>query len=85
MTTPMQELIDKLTDFSTELKEKYDGDPVVVRGVYIAINEAKQMLEKEKQAIIDAYIHPYDIGGNSFELGEVLDSAEQYYNKTYKQ
>lgn len=72
----MMELIDKLESFVKELDEKYDGDPLVKRGVLISISEAKTLLELEKKQIVDA-----------FNEGEVslIEDGETYYQETYKQ
>ena len=49
--TALQELIQKLESFKKELKEKYDGDPLVTLGFSVSINEAKELLEKETKTI----------------------------------
>lgn len=69
--TAMMELIEVLEDFVKELDQKYDGDPWVKRGVFIAINEAKYRLKKEKEQIELAYCSDY--------VGSGID----YYNQTY--
>ena len=75
--TVLQELIQKLESFKKELKEKYDGDPLVTRGINIAINEANDLLIKESYQIINAWDSAY--------FGDNNHSGEQYYNETYKQ
>ena len=81
--TALQELINKLESFKKELTEKYDGDPLVTRGIYISVNEAKELLEKEKQQIKNSYL---DGDGNGCGCYDFLtnEDAEQYYNETYK-
>jgi len=37
MKTAMQELIELLEDFKGELKDKYNGNPWITRGVLISI------------------------------------------------
>lgn len=82
--TALQELISKLESFKKELTEKYDGDPLVTRGIYISVNEAKELLEKEKQQIINAHLsgqRNYDIYCNEYNE----NVAKEYYDDTYKQ
>ena len=82
--TALQELINKLESFKKELTEKYDGDPLVTRGIDMSVNEAKELLEKEKQQIKNSYL---DGDGNGCGCYDFLtnEDAEQYYNETYKQ
>ena len=82
--TVLQELISKLESFKKELTEKYDGDPLVTRGIDMSVNEAKELLEKEKQQIKNSYL---DGDGNGCGCYDFLtnEDAEQYYNETYKQ
>ena len=81
--TALQELINKLESFKKELTEKYDGDPLVTRGIDMSVNEAKELLEKEKQQIKNSYL---DGDGNGCGCYDFLtnEDAEQYYNETYK-
>jgi len=83
--TPIQELIKKLSDFKVELDIKYDGDPLVKRGIVIAISEANQLLEKEKQSILDAWNDGYTTYDTQerFELNQNLESAENYFESKY--
>lgn len=46
--TPLETLIAKLEAFLVELDEKYDGDPLVKRGVRISISEARALLPMEQ-------------------------------------
>ena len=78
--TALQELINKLESFKKELTEKYDGDPLVTRGIDMSVNEAKELLEKEEEQIIDAYNH-----GCIDTLNDEMKQGKQYYNETYKQ
>lgn len=72
----MQELIESLQAVKKELNTKWDGDPLARRGIVIAINEATNLLDKEKEQIIDAYINGY-ISWDS-EM-----SGFEYYTKTH--
>ena len=76
--TALQELIQKLESFKKELKEKYDGDPLVTLGFSVSINEAKELLEKEKSQIIEAFYQ-----GRNF-YNDFDDDPELYYDETYK-
>ena len=78
--TALQELINKLESFKKELTEKYDGDPLVTRGINMSVNEAKELLEKEEEQIIDAYNH-----GCIDTLNDEMKQGKQYYSETYKQ
>ena len=82
--TALQELIQKLESFKTELKEKYDGDPLVTRGISIAIKEANKLLEKEKEQIKKSYLEGDGNGCGCYDF-LTNEDAEQYYNETYKQ
>ena len=81
--TSLQELIQNLESIKTELKEKYNGDPLVTIGINIAIKEANKLLEKEKEQIKNSYL---DGDGNGCGCYDFLtnEDAEQYYNETYK-
>jgi hypothetical protein len=70
MKTPLQELIDRL-DYLIELS----NDMLYEFGLRAAKNEAKSMLEKEKEVIIMAY-----------ETGDKYKTetpGECYYNKIF--
>ena len=49
----------------------------------MSVNEAKELLEKEKQQIKNSYL---DGDGNGCGCYDFLtnEDAEQYYNETYK-
>jgi len=63
----MQELIDEL-----KLIEAYPMSPLVLR-------MATELLEKEKEQIMDSYLQ------GSFDDGPNITNSEQYYNQTYNQ
>ena len=67
MKTAMQELIDEL-----KLIESYPMSPLVLR-------MATDLLEKEKEQIIDAYY------GKINGVFGYREEGEQYYNQTYNQ
>ena len=73
--TALQQLIYKLECFSDELDEKYDGDPLVKRGITISISEAKKLLPAERDAIVEAHK-----AGDPFNN---IHDAEQYYETRY--
>jgi len=65
MKTAIQELIEYI-------EKRYAGQ--VSQGIVV---KARELLEKEKQQIIDACKY-----GNNFEQGDLI--CEVYYNQTYK-
>tara|TARA_B110000503_G_scaffold47129_1_gene76792 strand:+ start:278 stop:487 length:210 start_codon:yes stop_codon:yes gene_type:complete len=67
MKTAMQELI----EWGDKMLLKH---PQKILGFGEVIDKAEELLEKEKEQIIEAYCE----GNNDI-------SAEQYYNQTYKQ
>lgn len=68
--TAMQELLDWLQDPTiTSNQDKYN-----------CIEKVKELLQKEKQQIIDAYDEGYSDGMYENEY----DKGEQYYEETYK-
>ena len=76
----MHELIELLEDFKSELKDKYDGDPWVTRGLLISIAEAKKLLPKEREQIEVAWINGRETEGFG---NTIWEDAEDYYTKTY--
>jgi len=66
MKTPMQELIEQLNN----VKPQDFCSIETIKGW------AKELLEKEKEVIMDAY--------NSGQQIPPFEYAEQYYNKTFK-
>ena len=72
MKTPMQELIDTFEEMRSPIDSKVDVD--------FAISLVKSMLEKEKEAIVNAWMddrYPLD-------KDWVKQCAETYYNETFK-
>ena len=81
MKTVMQELVDKLTDYRNSEIEKHIGPS----GLNFAINIATELLEKEKQTIIDArlsFVGLNHITAKDFNE-QLLKNAEEYYNQKY--
>lgn len=79
MKTALEQFIEKLTNFKEDLKEKYDGDPLVTRGISIAIHEAKLLLKAEKEQIWMAF--------NDGKVSSIVRNQrtpEQYFNLTFK-
>ena len=71
MKTPMQELIDTFEEMRSPIDSKVDVD--------FAISLVKSMLEKEKEAIVNAWMddrYPLD-------KDWVKQCAEQYYEETF--
>jgi len=80
MKTAIQELI-----LTAKIMSKLSGDSGFVGRSMLAIIENENLLEKEKQQIIEAHFNGYE-NGNDYArtgIGEFKD-AEQYYNKTFK-
>ena len=74
MKTPIQELIRKI-----ELMQYAD---CVINPLGIINGMAEQLIEKEKQMIIDAY----NAGiAEAFNANYIETNSEQYYNETFKQ
>jgi len=74
MKTAMQELIDEI-----KLIETYPMSPLVLR-------MATDLLEKEKEQIIEAYDKGYkacDLD-EALEINKTMFSGERYYEQTYK-
>jgi len=81
MKTPMQELIDKLEYLQRTNPNKLFIEQGIHHGLEAAIKEAKSMLEKEKEQIIDA-----NIAGMEFipvDPNRYQEDAEEYYNITF--
>ena len=86
MKTPMQELIEYLTE---QLDKVVKEHPIEVsydtywRGVKIGLETtialAESLLNKEKEQIMDAHFE----GQNDETDGCSLDISEQYYNETF--
>ena len=77
MKTPMQEHIKWLKERHKHFSSQWEMD--IVAGLEYAINHAEQMLEKEKEQIMDAWMD------DRFPLDKdwVKQCAEQYYNETF--
>ena len=71
----MQELIEIIKFYEEECV-----DEDIKIGLTSAKNMAKDMLEKEKEQIIDAYCSGYQEGS----IGDAIQSDE-YFDKTYNQ
>lgn len=78
--TAMMELIEKLYLRLNYHLESLSPSPEIIE---LIIKDATQLLEKEKEQIMDAYKK----STSQFSLDSRIDypkSAEQYYNETYK-
>ena len=77
MKTVIQELIEILEDknhLSTQRNNQDDIDTYLH-----CIDEAKKLLQKEKEQIIDTYWDAYKEGQISSDV-----TADEYYNQNYK-
>jgi hypothetical protein len=79
MKTAMQELIEKLEEKIKEFNTKWDGNPLARTGFILSINEAKKLLEKEKEQIMNAFSR-----GLGTELSD-WENSQQYYDRIYNQ
>jgi hypothetical protein len=89
MKTPMQELINQVEEWMLEDKEVLEN-PLVwsnyllfqantsIEAKLEFIDMCKEMLEKEKEVIVNAYIGATPISRDFSE-----EEAEQYYNETF--
>lgn len=69
MRTAMQELIDEMNEMLI------DGNG----SIYVLKEQARKLLKKEKEQIMDAY----DAGQLHFWPEEFLQRGEYYYNETF--
>jgi uncharacterized coiled-coil protein SlyX len=69
MKTAMQELIDEMNEMLI------DGNG----SIYVLKEQARKLLKKEKEQIMDAY----DAGQLHFWPDEFLQRGEYYYNETF--
>jgi hypothetical protein len=78
MKTPIQEVIDFVNDINDNDRSGFDY-------YYQSImNKLNELLEKEKEQIIDAYEN--GVGDeNERNLSGQFTNAEEYYNQTYNQ
>lgn len=79
--TPLQKLILKLADKQDEHSFNTEYDDGVRRGLALAIVNARELLEEEKQMVIDSWI---DGEGRFFDAGTEIIEAEKYFNETYQ-
>ena len=76
MKTPMKELIDEMTYMLTEGEQS----------IYALREQARKLLEKEKEVIIETSINSYTAGylDNQAKVDDSMNFPEQYYNETFK-
>ena len=81
--TPLQQLILKLADKQDEHSFNTEYDDGVRRGLALAIVNARELLEKEKEAIVDAFTD----GKNSMISSNskvAFRTSDEYYKETYQ-
>ena len=78
MKTAMQQLIESLQAVKKELNTKWDGDPLARRGIVIAINEANNLLDKEKEQMLDFGLY---VKKNGWVGCKIEDMFEDYNNQ----
>ena len=75
MKTPIQELIDEMTHMLTEGEQS----------IYALREQARKLLEKERERLCDAYIKGGDAQYQYIIEGSFpYNTAEDWYNKTFK-
>jgi len=93
MKTPMQELIDTMTDKKRRMQLSLDlglfrksvysqlTKPAQIDAMGYAIKLAQSMLEKEKEQIVNAWENGWE--NDSVRDDEVESAATKYYNETF--
>ena len=79
MKTAMQELIEWCNSCLTD-KTMSDGGRIALE---VTIVRANDLLEKEKEQIINAHTNAYLIGEDNISVEDANKASEQYYNQTY--
>lgn len=83
--TALQELIEILNESQKFINDNDSKeDKYYRRGLREAIEEAKKLLEKEKEQIKKSYLEGDGNGCGCYDF-LTNEDAEQYYNETYKQ
>jgi bacterioferritin-associated ferredoxin len=83
MKTAMQELIETLLSIKSRTPQNLHFEKGLHSAIDSCINEAKSMLEKEKEQIIKTYNHSA-LHGMLIEIGsEKPVSGQHYYNSTF--
>ena len=77
--TAMMMLIEKLYLRLNYHLESSSPSPEIIE---LIIGDATQLLEKEKEQIMEAFDYNQDSGYSPYQSKEL---AEEYYNETYKQ
>ena len=82
MKTPLQELL----QYESDLTNMFDSDVRVAGAIleYIRTNK-KDMLEKEKEVIIETSKNSYIAGylDNQSKVDDSMNFPEEYYNETF--
>lgn len=85
MKTAMQELIEKI-DLQIEEEKSLKSIGIEIWGLFQAKNLARDILEKEKEQIIEAYCNGHNDGCRYMNNEkQEFEHAEEYYNQTYNQ
>ena len=83
MKTPLQELF----EYESDLTNMFDSDVRVAGALleHIRTNK-KDMLEKEKEVIIETSKNSYIAGylDNQYKVDDSMNFPEEYYNETFK-
>jgi len=85
MKTTMQELIDKI-QYSIDVQSGVSLTETQVNTLKAVMLVAENLLEKEKEQIMEAYRYGHIDGFTSANhLGTEFENEEDYYNQTYNQ
>lgn len=87
MKTAMQELIERLEE-KRDMWDKETKSHNKIKTTYqVAIIVAKNLIEKEKEQIMNAYEHGYEACDmdEAMEVNKKLTSGDLYYNMNYNQ
>jgi hypothetical protein len=85
MKTAMQELIDKI-QYSIDVQSGVSLTETQVNTLKAVMLVAENLLEKEKEQIMEAYRYGHIDGFTSANhLGTEFENEEDYYNQTYNQ
>lgn len=84
MKTVLQELLEKI-ELEIEEEKNMRSIGIGIWGLFQAKNLVNNLLEKEKEQIIESYYEGHTAPYFSPNGNDVEKQAEEYYNQTYNQ
>ena len=91
METALNKLKEYIFENNENLKEKSDVESVVFKSIYrtgeLILKQIDDLLEEEKEQIINAFEVGYSFGSidnDLNQLGETEEKAKEYYKQTYE-